>query len=67
MRRRTHTTEARVTGVVESWEEKPTASSYIHSPGGKLLLERLTLRKPDGELSVLIVDDSTSIARIETS
>jgi len=65
MRLRTHTTETQVSGVVDSWETKPTASWYTHDPGGRLVLERLTLRKPDGELSVIVVDDSTSIARIE--
>lgn len=32
---------------------------------GKLWLTRLRLRKVDGEITLLVIDDSTSIARLE--
>ena len=59
------TIETEVVGVVESWEELPTGAWYAHGKNGKLWLTRLTLRKADGELSVLVIDDNTTIARLE--
>ena len=56
---------AQVTGVVEAWEELPTGSWHAHGKDGKLWLSRLKLRKEDGELTLLVVDDSTTIAKLE--
>ena len=57
--------EADVTGVIEAWEESPTGSWHAHGKDGKLWLSRLKLRKEDGELTLLVVDDSTTIAKLE--
>jgi len=54
-----------VVGVVEDWEELPTGSWYVDGRNDKLWLKRLRLRKVDGEQTLLVVDDSTSIARLE--
>ncbi|MFQ5590741.1 MAG: hypothetical protein ACE5HE_06245 [Phycisphaerae bacterium] len=54
-----------VVGVVEEWEELPTGSWYAHGKGDKLWLKRLRIRKVDGEHTLLIVDNSTSMAKLE--
>lgn len=61
-----------VIGVVESWEECSTGSWFAHpgnrpagSPDDKLQLKRLRLKKADGEQVLLVIDDSTEIARLE--
>ncbi len=57
--------EVDVAGVVEAWDKAPTGSWFAHADDGKLPLLRLKLRKVDGELTLLIIDNSTTIARIE--
>lgn len=53
--------ETEVTGVVEAWEKLPTGSWHAHGTKGRLWLERLKLRKADGELTLLVIDGSTRI------
>ncbi|HZL37895.1 MAG TPA: hypothetical protein VFC78_21435 [Tepidisphaeraceae bacterium] len=62
---RDYTWPTDITGVVVSFEQKQTGSWYAHSRGDKLWLDRLTLRKPDGELTTLILDDYTHIEVLE--
>lgn len=57
----------RVVGVVEAWEQCPTGSWFAHGKNNKLWLARLKLRKVDGELTTLVLDDRTSIAKLETA
>ncbi len=57
--------EAEVLGVVEAWEDLPTGSWHAHGKKDKLWLKRLKLRKVDGEVSMLVIDDGTHIARLE--
>ncbi len=57
--------ETEIVGVIEAWEESPTGSWYAHARDGKLQLRRLKLRKVDGEITLLIVDNKTSIAKLE--
>ncbi len=66
--------ESEVVGVVEAWEELPTGSWHVHgrkdrqtNGGRKLWLTRLKLRKVDGEVTLLVIDDGTEIARLEKS
>ena len=56
---------AEVTGVVEAWEESPTGSWHAHGKNGKLWLSRLKLRKEDGELTLLVIDETTTIIKLE--
>lgn len=56
---------AEVVGVVEAWVDEPTGSWHAHGKQSKLWLKRLKLRKADGELVLLVVDDGTSIAKLE--
>lgn len=63
--RREGAIEVQVVGVVEAWEELPTGSWYAHGRHDRLWLQRLKLRKADGELTLLVCDDRTAIARVE--
>ena len=56
-----------VVGVVEGWEQKATGSWHAHGKNHKLWLKRLKLRKVDGEITLLVVDDSTEIAKLEAA
>ena len=49
------------TGTVVSYEQQPTGSWYAHGKDDKLWLDRLTLRKPDGELTTLNLDEFTKV------
>ena len=59
--------EAETVGVIEAWDEEPTGAWFAHGRNGKLWLKRLKLRKADGELSVLTIDDQTEIHVIAAS
>jgi hypothetical protein len=50
-----------VLGTIVSFEQKQTGSWYAHSKADKLWLDRLTLRKTDGELITLNLDEFTHI------
>lgn len=67
VRRRDRETQTRTCGTVEQWEQLPTGSWFAHGKKDRLWLRRLKLRKVDGENSLLIVDDSTSIAKLEAA
>jgi hypothetical protein len=58
---RNYTWTSDVRGRVVSYEQKQTGSWYAHSRGDKLWLDRLTLRKDDGELTTLILDEFSHI------
>jgi hypothetical protein len=50
-----------VRGTVLSFEQKRTGSWYAHSKDDKLWLDRLLLKKDDGELITLNLDAFTRI------
>jgi hypothetical protein len=50
-----------VTGTVMDFSQKTTGSWYAHSKNDKLWLDRLTLRKEDGELTTLNLDSFSHI------
>lgn len=54
-----------VVGTIVSLEQRPTGSWYAHSKGDKLWLDRLTLRKADGELTTLNLDEFTHIELVD--
>ena len=64
--RRDRSVEVRTVGVVDAWEELPTGSWYAHGKDDRLWLQRLRLRKVDGEITLMVIDDLTTIARLET-
>ncbi|MDO8632581.1 MAG: hypothetical protein Q7R41_19030 [Phycisphaerales bacterium] len=65
--RRDRSVEVRTVGVVDAWEELPTGSWHAHGRKDRLWLRRLKLRKLDGEVTLLVVDDGTSIAKLEAA
>ncbi len=65
--RRDKSIETQVIGVVQAWEDMPTGSWFARGKQNRLWLKRLRLRKADGETTVLVVDDGTSIAQLEAA
>jgi hypothetical protein len=55
----TWTTDVR--GVVVNFQQKQTGSWFAHSKNDKLWLDRLLLRKEDGEMTTLILDDYSRV------
>ena len=55
----TWTTEE--TGTVVDYEQKQTGSWFAHSKNDKLWLDRLLIRKTDGELTTLNLDDCSHV------
>ncbi len=62
---RDHTWTSEVRGTVVSYDQQPTGSWYAHSKGDKLWLDRLKLRRDDGELMTLNLDDYSHIEVVE--
>jgi hypothetical protein len=58
---RDYTWTSDVAGTVVSYEQKQTGSWFAHSKNDKLWLDRLVLRKDDGELTTLILDDYSRV------
>jgi hypothetical protein len=54
-----------VRGTVVEFEQKRTGSWFAHSKGDRLWLDRLVIRKDDGEISTLNLDEFSHI-QIET-
>ncbi|MGE5611398.1 MAG: hypothetical protein ACM359_19270 [Bacillota bacterium] len=54
-----------VRGTVVSYEQRPTGSWFAHAKGDKLWLDRLTIRKDDGELTVLNLDEFSGVRVLE--
>ena len=50
-----------VEGEVVSLRREPTGSWFASAPNGRLLLDRLLIRKADGELSELVLDEQSQI------
>jgi hypothetical protein len=50
-----------IEGTIVSSGRQKTGSWYAHSPDHKLWLERLEIRKDDGEIVLVNVDRNTSV------
>jgi hypothetical protein len=50
-----------IVGTVVSYDQRPTGSWYAHSKDDKLWLDRLTIRKADGEITTLNLDDYSNV------
>ena len=55
-----------VRGTVLEYEQKQTGSWFAHSKDDKLWLDRLLIRKDDGELTTLNLDDYSRIEAVGT-
>lgn len=53
--------DSKIQGAVVSYRQKKTGSWYAHAKDEKLWLDRLMLRKDDGELIELSLDGYTHI------
>ena len=62
---RDYTWSTPVSGTVVDFEQKPTGSWFAHSKNDRLWLDRLVIRKADGEISTLNLDEFSHI-EIET-
>ena len=58
-REKTWTT--RVEGTVISCKSEPTGSWYAHGKNGKLWLQRVQLRKDDGEITTLVIGPHSKV------
>jgi hypothetical protein len=58
---RDYTWTSDVRGTVVEYSQKQTGSWFAHSKDDKLWLDRLLIRKDDGELTTLNLDDYTHI------
>src|SRR3982750_4421278 len=63
---RNYTWTSDVLGTVVAYEQKQTGSWFAHSKDDKLWLDRLLIRKDDGELTTLNLDDN-SYVQIESA
>ena len=58
---RDYTWTTDVTGTVVDYEQKQTGSWFAHSKNDKLWLDRLLIRKTDGELTTLNLDGASHV------
>ncbi len=59
--RQTKVSTATVEGVVEAFEQQKTGSWYAHSEDKKLWLDRLRIRKDDGEIIYCNLDQFSRV------
>jgi hypothetical protein len=64
---RNYTISSDVIGTVVSFEQAPTGSWFAHAKNDRLWLDRLTIRKDDGELTTLNFDAATHFEILETA
>src|SRR4051812_17737892 len=50
-----------VTGTIVQYEQKQTGSWFAHSKNDKLWLDRLVIRKDDGEITTLNLDEFSKV------
>jgi hypothetical protein len=58
---RDYTLTSEISGTILDYQQKQTGSWYAHSKNDRLWLDRLSLRKDDGELTTLNLDDYSHI------
>ncbi len=58
---RDYSWQAEVRGTVVRYQQKQTGSWFAHSKNDKLWLDRLVIRKDDGEITTLNLDEYTRI------
>ena len=62
---RDYTWTSDVVGTVLGYEQKQTGSWFAHSKNDKLWLDRLMLKKDDGELITLNLDDYSHVELLD--
>lgn len=58
---RDHTWTTEVRGTVVEYAQRETGSWFAHSRDDKLWLDRLVIKKTDGEITALILDDYSRV------
>lgn len=58
---RNYALTSEVEGTVVEYEQQQTGSWFAHSKNDKLWLDRLAIRKADGELTTLNLDDYSHV------
>jgi hypothetical protein len=53
-----------VDGVVEACRAEPTGSWFAHGTADRLWLQRVRLRKDDGEITTLVIDPGSVVERV---
>jgi hypothetical protein len=61
---RAYSWSSEIRGTVVSFEQRPTGSWFAHSRDDHLWLDRLTIRKDDGEITTLNLDEF-SVVQVE--
>jgi hypothetical protein len=56
-----------IEGTIVSFTQRPTGSWFAHSRDDLLWLDRIELRKADGEISVLNLDDYANVEVLESA
>jgi hypothetical protein len=51
----------KVVGTVVKYEQRPTGSWFAHSDRDKLWLDRVVIKKPDGEITTLNLDEYSHV------
>lgn len=59
--RRDRTWTNLIKGTIVASEQRPTGSWFAHSKGDRLWLDRLVIRREDGEILTLILDDYSHV------
>jgi hypothetical protein len=62
---RHYTLPAVIEGTVMVYEQRPTGSWFAHSRDDKLWLDRVVLKKADGEITTLNLDDYTNVELVQ--
>jgi hypothetical protein len=62
---RNYSWNSETAGTIMEYEQQPTGSWYAHSKDERLWLDRLTLRKSDGEIITLNLD-AFSVVKIDS-
>ena len=58
---RDYSWQADVRGTIVAYEQKQTGSWFAHSKNDKLWLDRLVIKKDDGEITTLNLDDYSRV------
>lgn len=61
---RDRTWTSTIEGVVQSCDTRPTGSWFAHGKNDKLWLQRIMLKKDDGELVLVNVDSDTEVSPV---
>lgn len=59
--------QSQTMGTVLEYRPEPTGSWHAHGKDDKLWLNRIRLRKPDGEITTIVIDQYTRVEILSDS